>query len=141
MRVERARQDAEGASWLEASHDGYRRRFGVTHRRRLYLAETGADLRGEDRLEGSAGRHFRLRFHLHPDVQAMLDEDRASVSLRGASGVEWRFLAVGGALGLDESTYLGGSDRPRRAQQIVVAGTTQKDGALVKWAFRNESTA
>jgi uncharacterized heparinase superfamily protein len=141
MRVDAARQDAEGASWLEASHDGYRRRFGVTHRRRLYLAETGADLRGEDRLEGSAGRHFRLRFHLHPDVQATLGEDRTSVSLRGASGVEWRFLAVGGALGLDESTYLGGSDRPRRAQQIVVAGTTQKDGALVKWAFRNESTA
>ena len=134
-------QETEGASWLEASHDGYRRRFGLTHRRRLYLADSGADLRGEDRLEGGAGRNFRLRFHLHPDVQAKLGEDRASVSLRTASGVEWRFLSVGGSLDLEESTYLGVSDQPRRSRQIVVAGTTRRDGARVKWAFRNESTA
>ena len=74
-------------------------------------------------------------------MQAKLGEDRASVSLRTASGVEWRFLAVGGSLDLEESTYLGVSDQPRRSRQIVVAGTTQKDGARVKWAFRNESTA
>ncbi len=111
------------------------------HHRRLYLAETGGDMRGEDRLEGRAERRFHIRFHLHPDVQAMLGEDRGSVSLRTATGNEWRFLAIGGALGLEDSTYLGGSDQPRRTRQIVVAGTTQKDGARVKWAFRNESTA
>jgi uncharacterized heparinase superfamily protein len=139
MRVSSAREETEGASWLDARHDGYRRRFGLTHRRRLYLAETGADLRGEDRLEGRAGRRFQLRFHLHPDVRATLAEDRASVSLRTASGIGWRFLALGGSLGFDESTYLGGSDQPRRCQQIVVTGTTQKDDTRVKWAFRNES--
>jgi uncharacterized heparinase superfamily protein len=140
MRVSSARHDTEGASWLDARHDGYRRRLGLTHRRRLYLGETGTDLRGEDRLEGRAGLRFQLRFHLHPDVQATLGEDRAGVSLRTASGVEWRLFAVGGALGLEESAYLGGSDQPRRCQQIVVAGTTQKDGTRIKWALRNEST-
>jgi uncharacterized heparinase superfamily protein len=141
MRVSSARQETEGALWLDARHDGYRRRFGISHRRRLYLGESGTDLRGEDRLEGRAGQRFQIRFHLHPDVQATPAEDWASVLLRTASGVEWRFFAVGGGLGLDESTYLGGADQPRPCQQIVVTGTTQKDGARVKWAFRNESTA
>ena len=140
IRTWSALQETEGASWLEASHDGYRRRFGLMHRRRLYLADTGADLRGEDRLEGRGGLQFRIRFHLHPDVQAKMSEDGGSVLLRGPSGVEWRFLAVGGSLGLEESTYLGVSDQPRRSRQMVVAGITQKDGARVKWAFRNEST-
>lgn len=142
MRVASSRQETDGASWLETSHDGYRRRFGIKHHRRLYLAGTGIDIRGEDYLEGRAGRRFTLRFHLHPDVQATLADDRASVALRTASGIAWRFLAVGsGRLSLDESAYLGASDQPRRCQQIVVAGTTQSDGARVRWAFRNESAA
>ena len=48
IRVASLRQETGGAIWLEGSHDGYRRRFGVTHHRRLYLADGGADLRGED---------------------------------------------------------------------------------------------
>ena len=41
--VHAARAEQEGATWLEASHDGYRSLFGVTHRRRLWLAADGAD--------------------------------------------------------------------------------------------------
>jgi uncharacterized heparinase superfamily protein len=33
------RRDADGNIWLNAAHDGYRRAFGITHRRRLYLGE------------------------------------------------------------------------------------------------------
>ena len=114
IRLSAARHESDGACWLDASHDGYQRRFGLVHHRRLYLAETGGDMRGEDRLEGRAECRFHIRFHLHPDVQAMLGEDRGSVSLRTATGNEWRFLAIGGALGLEDSTYLGSSDQPRR---------------------------
>ena len=66
IRVTSSRQETEGSVWLEASHDGYRRRFGVTHQRRLFLGESGMDVRGEDALDGRSGRRFHLRFHLHP---------------------------------------------------------------------------
>ncbi len=49
--VEVQRQEANGAHWLEASHDGWRRPFAAVHRRRLYLAESGEDVRGEDAVE------------------------------------------------------------------------------------------
>ena len=141
LRVQHLRQEAEGAVWLEGSHDGYRRRYGLTHRRRLFLAANGGDLRGEDTLEGKRGRGFRIRFHLHPDIQAASSEDGASVLLHTATGAAWRFLAVGGTLSLEESTYLGASDQPRPCRQIVVAGSTAKDGARVKWALRQDSGA
>jgi len=136
VRVECVRQEADGALWLEASHDGYRPRFGVLHRRRLYLAHAGSDLRGEDTLEGRRGRAFQLRFHLHPDVQATAAADGTSVALRLASGAQWTFVAVGGQITVEDSTYLGTTDQPRRAQQIVVSGRTAKGGARVKWALR-----
>ena len=138
MHVSSFRQGAEGALWLEGSHDGYRRRFGLTHRRRLYLGEAGTDLRGEDILEGRSGRTFKARFHLHPDVQATLAEDGSAVDLRTLAGSAWRFHAVGGILAVEESTYLGGSDQPRRCKQIVVSATTRKEGSRLKWALRQE---
>lgn len=141
LRVSFLRQETGGATWLECGHDGYQRRFGVLHHRRLYLADGGTDLRGEDSLEGRRGRAFQIRFHLHPDIEATLAVDGASVSLRTASGVVWRFFAVGGAVSLEDSTYLGATDQPRKSRQLLVTGTTRKDGARIKWALRQEADA
>jgi uncharacterized heparinase superfamily protein len=63
------------------------------------------------------------------------------VLLKPPTGRGWRFLAVGGSIGLDESTYLGVSDVPRRSEQIVVTGSLAGEGARVKWAFRREGDA
>ena len=58
--------------------------------------------------------------------------------LQTASGIVWRFLAVGGALRLEDSTYLGSTDQPRKSRQIVVSSTTMKGNARVKWALRQD---
>ena len=59
--VEVQRQEANGAHWLEASHDGYLTAFGALHRRRLYMAESGEDIRGEDAIEAET-RHDVIAF-------------------------------------------------------------------------------
>lgn len=136
IQVASLRQETDGAIWLEASHNGYVRRFGLVHTRRLYLADGGTDLRGEDLLEGRGRCAWRLRFHLHPDIDAKLTADGTSVGLRTVSGIAWRFFAVGGNLGLEDSTYLGVTDQPRKTCQIVVSGTTLQGYARIKWALR-----
>jgi uncharacterized heparinase superfamily protein len=44
--VEVEREDGSAGTIVEAGHDGYERRFGLIHSRRLYLSEDGCDLRG-----------------------------------------------------------------------------------------------
>jgi uncharacterized heparinase superfamily protein len=74
-----------------------------------------------------------VRFHLHPLVVPSLQQDGETVVLRLASGATWRFRAVGAAVSLEESVYLGG-EQPRGSQQIVLTGA--KDGhQVVKWAL------
>jgi uncharacterized heparinase superfamily protein len=131
--VEVQRQEANGAHWLEASHDGWKKLFGAVHRRRLYLAESGDDVRGEDVVEAPTPQPFTLRFHLHPDVNASLQQDGSAVLLRLRSGSGWRLRADGARMGLEESIYLG-SHEPRRAEQVVLTGYA--DGPQqVKWAI------
>jgi uncharacterized heparinase superfamily protein len=131
------RQEANGAHWLEASHDGYRKPFGAIHRRRLYVSESGEDIRGEDAVEPAAegfGPHpYTVRFHLHPDVDASVQRDGEAVLLRLPGGSGWRLRAEGARLTLEESIYLGGPYL-RRAEQVVLTG--HQDGPQqVKWAI------
>ena len=131
--VEAQRQEANGAHWLEASHDGWKKLFGAVHRRRLYLAESGDDIRGEDAIEAPTPQPFTLRFHLHPDVNASLQQDGEAVLLRLRSGGGWRLRADGARMSLEESIYLGGLE-PRRSEQVVLTGYA--DGPQqVKWAI------
>ena len=138
--VECERAEANGAQWLDATHDGWLRQFGVRHRRRLYLSESGDDLRGEDELEAGAEiapPAFAVRFHLHPGVVASLQQDEAGVLLRLPSGVGWRLRAKGARVAIEESIFL--AAEPRRSQQVALhaeAGTTS-----VQWAIGRLSLA
>jgi uncharacterized heparinase superfamily protein len=131
--VEVQRQEANGAHWLEASHDGWMKPFGAVHRRRLYMAESGEDIRGEDAVEAETPQPFTVRFHLHPSVTASLQQGGEAVLLRLPSGGGWRLRADGAQMALEESVYVGGSE-PRRSEQVVLTG--HMDGPQqVKWAI------
>jgi uncharacterized heparinase superfamily protein len=132
MVVNAQRFEATGAHWLEASHDGWGKLFGAVHHRRLYLAESGEDLRGEEFIEAEQPQPFVVRFHLHPNVTASLQQDNEAVLLRLPSGQGWRLRADGAKISIEESIYFGNNE-PRRAEQVVLAG--HQDGPQqVKWA-------
>jgi len=147
--VEVSRQEEEGVTRLDAAHDGYARRHGFRHRRRLMLLAGGTELRGEDQLlpagRGAApapATPFAVRFHLGHGVEVMpgrpgTDPAEASVVLGAADGrVLWHFRARGAALSTDESVWIDAQGRPRPTQQIVLAGEAAAGGAAVNWAFR-----
>ncbi len=126
------RQEANGAHWLEGSQDGWKKPFGAVHRRRLYMAESGEDIRGEDVIEAATPQPFSIRFHLHPAVIASVQQDGAAVLLRLPTG-GWRLRADGAHVSLEESIYLGGAE-PRRSEQVVLS--SPQDGVQhVKWAI------
>ncbi len=127
------RQEANGAHWLEAAHDGWIKPFGALHRRRLYMSESGEDIRGEDVIEAESPQPFTLRFHLHPSVQASVQRDGEAVLMRLRSGGGWILRADGAHLTLDESIYLG-SGALRKSEQVVLTG---REGGpqQVKWAI------
>jgi uncharacterized heparinase superfamily protein len=147
-RIKSRRAEQNGDILVEATHDGYRRPFGFLHKRRLFLAANGEDVRGEDLLEPmDAGRAreperryaFVIRFHLHPDVRVSLARDGSNALIVLGNGDGWQFRARGGNLALADSIYLGIEGMVRRAQQIIVSGETGRIGGHFKWAWRRIS--
>ena len=152
---------SEQGQWLEARHDGYRRRFGVDHLRRLWLSPDGLDLRGEDQLVPSGGTLARLsrhgphsvavRFHLGAEATATLTEDgrgalikladRRSAAGRLQPGPAWAFRAsfnhAPGIVRIEPSLWIDPSGDMMQTQHLLlVAEVPPGASAGIGWSFR-----
>ena len=144
--VELSRHEGEAVSRLDASHDGYVRRWGFVHRRQLQLTGDGRELRGEDALLPQGRRRagatgFAVRFHLGAGVQASPTADGQAALLRlpgvdGKSGALWQFRCRGGTLAVEASLWIDAGGRAIATQQLVVVGEAPAGGASVSWAFK-----
>nr|WP_255536315.1 heparinase II/III family protein [Pacificimonas pallii] len=138
--VEISRQESEEGQWLDMCHDGYRRRFGLMHHRRLFLAAGGTDLRGEDVLSG-AGRKaksahpFALRFHLTPGTDVAPTADGKGAVLKTAKGRMWQFKLSGGTLVVDDSLWIGEDGGLNRSRQLAVTGESALGDTVLRWRF------
>ncbi|MBR9824976.1 MAG: heparinase [Alphaproteobacteria bacterium] len=146
------RNEEDMGVWLEGVQTGYREEFGLLHRRRIFQAADGGDMRGEDALFRSVSDgapddvdlryRFAIRFHLHPSVRASLSRDSMSALLVQPNGDGWRFRTDGGPVSLERSVYLAAGAPPQRTQQIVIHGEAEPFGAgdrppnRVRWAFQ-----
>lgn len=136
------RREAGGGATIEAAHDGYVRRHGFRHARRLVLAGDGRQLSGEDRLipagrrRGLAATPFVLHFHLAPGLDPVLTADGRGALLRPGEGEAWQFRSDGAGLALEDSVWIDPLGRPRPTRALVVQGETPPDGLAVSWSFR-----
>ena len=132
VRVTSERAENEQGLWLDLTHNGYVRPFGLVHRRRLFLSAAGDELRGEDVLEGTTDSPFCIRFHLHPKLKVRPDRKGSAVDLRLPKGKHWRFMSNCGNIELADSVYFG-SGALERCTAIFIQGETAGRGAKVKW--------
>ncbi len=136
------REDMKDAVLLEASHDGYVALNGFTHKRRIYVSEKGADIRGADILtshHASVSSHdVAVRFHLHPQVMVSLIRDGQEALIRTSGGMGWRFHIGGGILALEDSVFMGQGCSPRKTKQLVIYGQVNDKTHEFKWALQRE---
>ncbi len=143
--VELVRREEEGGSFLDASHDGYARRFGFVHRRHLYVSADGRELRGEDVLDPVPRRRNQepdgpvdaaIRFHLAPAVEVSPGSDGKGALLRLGGETIWQFHARGGDVAIEDSLWIDGEGIPRESYQLVIQTEALPGGADIGWMFR-----
>lgn len=146
------------AARMVAAHNGYVAGFGLIHVRRLDLDLEGNSLRGEELLSAvtdleqrffheargnGPGIPFVVRFHLHPDVSADLDETFGDVTLNLGRGEVWVFRHDRTCtIRLDPDVYLENTaPEPRATRQIVLDGLARTPETPVKWSLTREARA
>ena len=144
-----ARPGFREATRIEAAHDGYAGRFGLTHQRILTLSGDGTELAGEDILVptsrgGKRGKiGFAIRFHLGRGVEVQLTPDKRGASLLLPDGRLWQFRVGGDRGGADaitlhaeDSLWVDGDGRPHATEQLVIEGLALRSGGQFSWRFK-----
>ena len=134
-----------------SGHDAWQGSHGLTHLRELYLSPDGDEFRGEDTLAAldiagqgrldqiltnqPDGIAYDIRFHLHPDIDAVQDGDAARLILPG--GEEWYFSHdLVAELRLEPTAWLEpGLTAPRPAVQIVLNHRLTGHAVQIGWTF------
>lgn len=143
------RPSGRDATRIEAAHNGYASRFGLSHQRILTLSGDGTELAGEDILvptsrNGKRGKiGFAIRFHLGRGVEVQLAPDKRGASLLLPDGRLWQFRLGGDRGGAGEITLLAedslwvdGDGRPHATEQLVIEGLALRSGGQFSWRFR-----
>ena len=131
-----------GATRIEASHNGYVARYGLTHRRILILRDDGNELRGEDLLVPNARRGKRgmiaiaLRFHLGPHIELAQGQDGMGVTLALPDGSLWQFRSGRDPVSVEESLWADGQGRPIGTRQLVIATKIPRSGESFSWLLK-----
>lgn len=139
--VKTTRIQSTRQSEITAEHNGYVKRFGIIHGRHISVSADGRSITGEDRLisvsNKAGGKDAVVRFHLHPDVKAEVNQSGHGVLLLLPSGHGWQFRVDGGRGSLEESLYLLQRDHPVRSQQISVTldNAQNTDPRSLIWSF------
>lgn len=137
------------ATRIEAAHDGYASRFGLSHQRILTLSADGTELAGEDILvpsskNGKRGKiAFAIRFHLGRGVEVQMSGDKRGASLLLPDGRLWQFRLRGDRAGAGEITltaedslWVDGDGRPHATEQLVIEGLALRSGGQFSWLLR-----
>jgi len=131
-----------GATRLEASHNGYVARYGLTHRRILIARDDGTELRGEDCLVPAGRKGKRgtigviLRFHLRPHIELAQGRDGLGVTLALPDGSLWQFRSGRDQVVIEESLWADGQGRPMATRQLVITAKVPRSGETFSWLLK-----
>ncbi|MEO0495746.1 MAG: heparinase II/III family protein [Pseudomonadota bacterium] len=148
---QRTGQHGDGRVWLNAEHDGYKRKLGLLHRRAIALSPDGRLVEFEDTLSrvGGVARSLRpnlpedgslpidVRFHLAPGCRAKLKADR-TVAIQSVGGRIWTLdlkTDAQFALAIAPSLQINHPGGPKAIQQIVASGAIEREakGLTLEW--------
>ena len=122
---------------ISASHDGYSKRYGIIHERKIEFFPENNKFIGQDNLfkkKNFKSSNFEIRFHLEPNVKIMKTQDCKSI-LIDIENEGWKFSAQGYSIDIETGLYFGKKNLFTENQNLFISGITQKEDQLISWEF------
>ena len=120
---------------FEASHNGYNKRFGIIHHRKIEFFHKIPKIYGEDRIEKKSGfkvSNFEIRFHLDPAAKVMKTQDGKSIYI-GIKSEGWKFTSLNNKISFETGLYFGNKNNFTENQNILISGKIIEGDILINW--------
>jgi len=117
------------------SHEGYLKKYGVIHERKIeYFTEKNRFL-GTDKLikkKKFKSSNFEIRFHFEPGVKLTKTQDEKSILIE-LENSGWKFSSKQHKIDVETGLYFGKKNSFAENQNIFISGITQNEDQEIIW--------
>ena len=120
---------------INASHDGYQKKYNTTHEREIEFYPEKFKFVGTDKIINkklNLNIKFDIRFHLEPDVKVMKTQDNKAILIE-LNDEGWKFTCNNYDINIDNGLYFGNKNSYTQNQNIFISGITSNKDEDVIW--------
>ena len=123
---------------LEGSHDGYFKKYGVIHNRKIEISNKDFVINGLDRLLKNKNHKsviFEIRFHMYPGtkVTKTIDGNTILIDMKNAG---WKFTCENQKINFETGLFFGKKNNYSENQNIYIYGKTSMKDESINWIFQ-----
>ena len=133
--------DNSNEKGLIASHNGYEKKFGCIHKRKICITKKSETVVGHDVLikeDDGKPIKFALRFHLYPGLTAVKTISGNSVLIRINKNKSLLFFVKDEKILLEKSIFLGGNKMLNNTC-ITVIGSLVEINKTIHWEIKKNT--
>tara|TARA_B100000700_G_scaffold13408_1_gene13455 strand:- start:750 stop:2378 length:1629 start_codon:yes stop_codon:yes gene_type:complete len=117
------------------SHDGYLKKYGVIHERKIEFLIDKNKFIGTDKLikkKKFKNSNFEIRFHFEPGVKITKTQDEKSILIE-LQNSGWKFYSINHKIDVETGLYFGKKNSFTENQNIFISGITQNEDQEIVW--------
>ena len=125
-----------------ASHDGYQKKYGFIHERKIQFFKNKNSFVGEDIL--IAKKQFKkvkfgIRFHIYPETKIVKTQEKNTILLSSVNGEGWKFNCADYEVFIENGIFLGNKNKLIKNENIFISDITHSKNQSIKWSFEKIS--
>ena len=123
---------------INASHDGYLKKYNSIHERMIEFYPEQMTFIGNDRIIKKKTNHnykFDIRFHVEPNVKLMKTQDNKTILIE-LIDEGWKFTCDNYDINIDKGLYFGKENLYTENQNIFISGISNKQIENIKWEIK-----
>ena len=130
---------SENNYWsASASHDGYNKRFGIIHERKIDFLHDAEKFIGVDKIfkkKKFKSVNFEIRFHLDPVSKIMKTQDGKAIYI-DLNNEGWKFICKEYKIDVETGLFFGLKNNFTENQNIVISGMVQNEEQKISWELK-----
>ena len=130
---------SENNYWsASASHDGYNKRFGIIHERKIDFLHDAEKFIGVDKIfkkKKFKSVNFEIRFHLDPESKIMKTQDGKAIYI-DLNNEGWKFICKEYKIDVETGLFFGLKNNFTENQNIVISGIVQNEEQKISWELK-----
>ena len=128
---------------IEASHNGYEKKFGYIHTRSIKISKREDKIFGVDKLKRTKKNNnllnYFIRFHIYPFTKIVKTMAGNSVLISLSNGEGWSLISETNNFEIEKNIFFGNKNGIINNESISMSGNINQDTILIKWTIEKVS--